>query len=76
MKDISVIINIYLYKQINFMAKFKQRIQDNNDSIKQRLRIVLDMMKGARPANNAEAIRLLEEVKNLVEGNSDLLDLG
>lgn len=58
------------------MAKFKQRIQDNNEAIKQRLRIVLDMMKGARPANNVEAIRLLEEVKNLVEGNSDLLDLG
>lgn len=58
------------------MAKFKQRIQDNNEAINQRLRIVLDMMKGARPANNAEAIRLLEEVKNLVEGNSDLLDLG
>lgn len=58
------------------MAKFKQRIQDNNEAIKQRLRIVLDMMKGGRPANNAEAIRLLEEAKNLVEGNNDLLDLG
>jgi hypothetical protein len=58
------------------MAKFKQRIQDNNEAINQRLRIVLDMMKGARPANNTEAIRLLEEVKNLVEGNNDLLDLG
>jgi regulator of protease activity HflC (stomatin/prohibitin superfamily) len=58
------------------MAKFRQRIQDNNEAIKQRLRIVLDMMKGARPADNVEAIRLLEEVRNLVEGNNDLLDLG
>lgn len=58
------------------MAKFKQRIQDNNDAIKQRLRIVLDMMKGARPANNQEAIRLLEEVANLVHTNNDLVDLG
>jgi hypothetical protein len=58
------------------MAKFRQRIQDNNEAIKQRLRIVLDMMKGGRPANNTEAIRLLEEAKNLVEGNNDLLDLG
>lgn len=58
------------------MAKFKQRIQDNNDAIKQRIRIVLDMMKGARPANNVEAIRLLEEVQGLIETNNDLIDLG
>lgn len=58
------------------MAKFRQRIQDNNEAIKQRLRIVLDMMQGARPANNAEAIRLLEEVKNLIDTNNDLIDLG
>ena len=58
------------------MAKFRQRIQDNNDAIKQRIRVVLDMMKGARPANNQEAIRLLEEVANLVQTNNDLVDLG
>ncbi len=58
------------------MAKFKQRIQDNNESIKQRIRIVLDMMKGARPANNQEAIRLLEEVANIINTNNDLIDLG
>jgi hypothetical protein len=58
------------------MAKFRQRIQDNNEAIKQRIRIVLDMMKGARPANNQEAIRLLEEVANLVQTNNDLVDLG
>ena len=58
------------------MAKFKQRIQDNNEAIKQRIRIVLDMMNGARPANNAEAIRLLQEVKGLIETNNDLIDLG
>ena len=58
------------------MAKFRQRIQDNNEAIKQRIRIVLDMMKGARPANNQEAIRLLEEVANLINTNNDLVDLG
>ena len=58
------------------MAKFRQRIQDNNEAIKQRIRIVLDMMKGARPANNVEAIRLLEEVANLINTNNDLVDLG
>ena len=58
------------------MAKFRQRIQDNNDAIKQRIRIVLDMMNGARPANNVEAIRLLQEVKGLIETNNDLIDLG
>ena len=41
------------------MAKFQQRILDNNEAVKQRLRIVLDMMNGARPANNVEAKRLL-----------------
>jgi len=58
------------------MAKFKDRIQDNNEAIKQRLRIVLDMMHGARPANNEEAVRLLEEVKRLVDTNNDLITLG
>jgi len=58
------------------MAKFQQRIIDNNDAAKQRLRIVLDMMKGARPADNVEAIRLLEEVKFMVDTNNDLITLG
>lgn len=58
------------------MAKFQQRIIDNNDAAKQRLRIVLDMMNGGRPANNVEAIRLLEEVRNLIETNNDLVTLG
>jgi hypothetical protein len=58
------------------MAKFQQRIIDNNDAAKQRLRIVLDMMNGGRPANNVEAIRLLEEVKNLIDTNNDLITLG
>ncbi len=58
------------------MAKFQQRITDNNEAIKQRLRIVLDMMHGARPANNQEAIRLLEEVKGLIDTNNDLITLG
>jgi hypothetical protein len=58
------------------MAKFQQRILDNNEAVKQRLRIVLDMMNGARPANNVEAKRLLEEVKNLIDTNSDLVTLG
>jgi hypothetical protein len=58
------------------MAKFEQRITDNNEAIKQRLRIVLDMMKGARPADNVEAIRLLEEVKFMVDTNNDLITLG
>lgn len=58
------------------MAKFEQRITDNNDAIKQRIRIVLDMMHGARPANNQEAIRLLEEIKNLIDTNNDLITLG
>ena len=58
------------------MAKFQQRIIDNNDAAKQRLRIVLDMMKGARPADNVEAIRLLEEIKFMVDTNNDLITLG
>jgi hypothetical protein len=58
------------------MAKFQQRIIDNNEAIKQRLRIVLDMMNGARPANNEEAIRLLEDVKRLIDTNDDLITLG
>jgi regulator of protease activity HflC (stomatin/prohibitin superfamily) len=58
------------------MAKFQQRIIDNNEAVKQRLRIVLDMMNGARPANNVEAIRLLEEVKGLIDTNNDLITLG
>lgn len=58
------------------MAKFRDRIQDNNEAIRQRIRVVLDMMNGHRPANNLEAIRLLEEVKHLVQTNDDLITLG
>ena len=58
------------------MAKFQQRIIDNNDAAKQRLRIVLDMMNGGRPATNVEAMRLLEEVRNLIDTNNDLVTLG
>jgi hypothetical protein len=58
------------------MAKFEQRITDNNEAVKQRLRIVLDMMKGARPADNLEAIRLLEEIKFMIDTNNDLITLG
>jgi hypothetical protein len=58
------------------MAKFQQRIIDNNDAVKQRIRIVLDMMNGNRPANNVDAIRLLQEVKNLIDTNNDLVTLG
>ena len=58
------------------MAKFEQRITDNNEAVKQRIRIVLDMMKGARPANNVEAIRLLEEIKFMIDTNNDLITLG
>jgi hypothetical protein len=58
------------------MAKFEQRITDNNEAVKQRLRIVLDMMKGARPADNVEAIRLLEEIKFMIDTNNDLITLG
>jgi hypothetical protein len=58
------------------MAKFEQRITDNNEAVKQRLRIVLDMMRGARPADNVEAIRLLEEIKFMIDTNNDLITLG
>ena len=58
------------------MAKFEQRITDNNEAVKQRLRIVLDMMKGAIPADNLEAIRLLEEIKFMIDTNNDLITLG
>lgn len=58
------------------MAKFGQKIQDNNEAILQRLRVVLDMMHGRRPANNAEAVRLLEEVAFMVQNNNELLSLG
>ena len=58
------------------MAKFRQKIQDNNEAIQQRVRVVLDMMNGRRPANNVEAIRFLEEVADIVKINNDLLDLG
>jgi hypothetical protein len=33
-------------------------------------------MKGARPADNVEAIRLLEEVKFMIDANNDLITLG
>lgn len=56
------------------MATVKEKIKDNNELIRQRLKYVLDMMEGNRPADNATAIRFLTEVRNMLDNNEDLLD--
>jgi hypothetical protein len=56
------------------MATVKEKIKDNNELIRQRLKYVLDMMQGNRPADNNTAIRFLTEVRNMLDNNEDLLD--
>jgi hypothetical protein len=56
------------------MATVKDKIKDNNELIRQRLKYVLDMMEGNRPADNTTAIRFLTEVRNMLDNNEDLLD--
>jgi hypothetical protein len=56
------------------MATVKEKIKDNNELIRQRLKYVLDMMTGARPADNDTAIRFLSEIRNMLDTNEDLLD--
>ena len=56
------------------MATVKEKIKDNNELIRQRLKYVLDMMEGSRPADNATAIRFITEVRNMLDNNEDLLD--
>ena len=56
------------------MATVKEKIKDNNELIRQRLKYVLDMMEGNRPADNATAIRFITEVRNMLDNNEDLLD--
>lgn len=56
------------------MATVKEKIKDNTELIYQRLRFVLEMMQGTRPPDNDTAIRFLNEVKNMVDSNNDLLD--
>ena len=56
------------------MATVKEKIKDNNELIRQRLKYVLDMMEGSRPADNGTAIRFINEVRNMLDNNEDLLD--
>lgn len=56
------------------MATVKEKIKDNTELIRQRLRYVLEMMEGQRPPDNNTAIQFLNEVKHMIDTNTDLLD--
>ena len=55
--------------------EYQQRAIENLNAIDKRADIIQQMMEGSRPANPAEALRLVKEIKRLVELTNNLVDL-
>ena len=51
------------------------RAQDNLEAITKRAKVIAEMLKGERPANQAEAVKLSNEIEKLVELTTNLVDL-
>ena len=55
--------------------EYKNRAQENLEAIAKRAKIISEMLKGERPANQAEAIKLSSEIERLVELTTNIVDL-
>lgn len=55
--------------------EYKQRAIENLSAIDKRASIVKEMMENTRPANPAEALRMMKEIQRLVELTNNLVDL-
>lgn len=55
--------------------EYKDRAIENLNAIEKRADIVQQMMENIRPANPAEALRLMKEIKRLVELTTNLVDV-
>jgi hypothetical protein len=55
--------------------EYKMRAQENLEAIAKRAKVIAEMLKGERPANQAEAVKLSNEIEKLVELTTNLVDL-
>jgi hypothetical protein len=55
--------------------EYKMRAQENLEAITKRAKVIAEMLKGERPANQAEAVKLSNEIEKLVELTTNLVDL-
>ena len=51
------------------------RAQENLEAITKRAKVIAEMLKGERPANQTEAVKLSNEIEKLVELTTNLVDL-
>ena len=51
------------------------RAQENLEAITKRAKVITEMLKGERPANQAEAVKLSNEIEKLVELTTNIVDL-
>lgn len=55
--------------------EYKMRAQENLEAIAKRAKVIAEMLKGERPANQAEAVKLSNEIEKLVELTTNIVDL-
>ena len=55
--------------------EYKMRAQENLEAISKRAKVISEMLNGERPANQAEAIKLSNEIERLVELTTNIVDL-
>ena len=56
-------------------SEYKMRAQENLEAITKRAKVIAEMLKGERPANQAEAVKLSNEIEKLVELTTNIVDL-
>jgi len=55
--------------------EYKMRAQEYLEAITKRAKVISEMLNGQRPANQAEAIKLSNEIERLVELTTNIVDL-
>jgi hypothetical protein len=55
--------------------EYKSRAQEHLEAIAKRVKVISEMLNGERPANQAEAIKLSNEIERLVELTTNIVDL-
>ena len=55
--------------------EYQQRAIENLSALDKRADIIIQMMDGSRPANPAEALTIMKEIKRLTELTNNLVDL-
>ena len=55
--------------------EYKMRAQEHLEAITKRAKVIAEMLKGERPADQAQAIKLSNEIERLVELTTNIVDL-